>query len=84
MRKYGYRQKEITIKPAEEAKDLSHLHFEEGYIFPKETITALQGLCEILRGIRTRLLQEGYSIMEGKLISPEGKVVYERNKSKCQ
>ena len=78
MRKYGYKQKEIFIRPIEEERDISDLHFEEEFIFPQETIEALQGLCEILKGIRNRLTGEGYSIINGKLKSPEGEIIYER------
>lgn len=78
MQKPGHKEKLIIIKPKEANRDLSHLHFEEGYIFPRETIEALTGFCEILKGIRSRLLKEGYSIIEGKLVSSEGEVLYER------
>ncbi len=61
------KQKEIIIRPIDPNPDLSDLHFRPEFIFPDETIEALQGLGEILRGIRNRLIREGYTIKDGNI-----------------
>jgi hypothetical protein len=69
------------MTPAKRAGDSSSLKYENGQPLPKETIKGLQGLGDILRKIHNRLISEGYSIIEGKLYSPNGELLYERNQS---
>lgn len=47
---------------------------------PIKTIEKLRELGEVLRKIHTRLEREGYVIIENKLYSPTGELLYE-NKS---
>ncbi|MBP6025452.1 hypothetical protein [Ferruginibacter sp.] len=82
MQLHSYRQKIIAITPAKTAGDTLHFEYENGRPLPKETITGLQGLGDILQKIHNRLVSEGYSIIEGKLYSPDGVLLYERNQSK--
>lgn len=78
----SYKEKIIAIIPAKEVDDTSHFQYENDQPLPKETITGLHGLGDILRKIHNRLINEGYSIIEGKLYSPNGTLLYERNQSK--
>lgn len=39
----------------------------EGYVFSQETVDALSELGEVIRGIRKRLMSEGYEIKDGKI-----------------
>jgi|GEM_PF-5267589 len=70
------------MTPARTADEISHLKYEQGQPLPKETIKGLQDLGEILRKIHNRLISEGYSIIEGKLYSAKGELLYERNQPK--
>jgi hypothetical protein len=82
MQFHSYKEKIIAIAPAKTAGDTSHLEYENGQPLPKETITGLHGLGDILRKIHDRLVSEGYSIINGKLYSPNGSLLYERKQSK--
>jgi hypothetical protein len=42
-----------------------------------ETIQSFSQLTDVLRSIHHRLISEGYSILEGRLYSPEGELIYE-------
>ncbi len=65
--------------PLEPDRDISYLHYEEGYSFPNETYTGLASLCTILQGIQDRLIREGYSIIEGEVIPPQRVEHYEKS-----
>lgn len=52
----------------------------KGNHFNKETMDGFIQLGTILRKIHNRLLQEGYSIIDGRLIAPNGDVIYEPKK----
>lgn len=43
---------------------------------PSQTIKGLIGLGEILRKIHNRIISEGYVMKDGKLINPEGEIIY--------
>ena len=81
MQLKSYKEKIIIITPAKTAGDISHFKYEDGQPLPKETIKGLHGLGDILRKIHNRLINEGYSIIEGKLYSPSGELLYERKQS---
>lgn len=81
MQLNSYKEKIILISPVETTGDNSCLKYEHGQPLPKETIKGLQGLGEILGRVHNRLIAEGYSIMEGKLYSPKGELLYERNQT---
>jgi hypothetical protein len=70
--------KEIPCLLAEPSADLSHLTFDSRYFFAQETVDGLERLGVVLQEIRNRLLCEGYSIIDGKLYSSNGKLLYER------
>ena len=53
-----------------------------GRHFSDETINSLIRLGDVLRKIHDRLISEGYSIVDGNLISPDGKIVYDKSKHK--
>jgi hypothetical protein len=81
MQLKSYKEKVIIIKPAKTAGDISNIKYDDGQPLPKETMKGLQGLGEILRKIHNRLINEGYSIIDGKLYSPSGALLYERKQS---
>ena len=81
MQLHSYSKKIILITPAKTASDISHIKYEHGQPLPIQTIKGLQGLGEILRKVHNRLITEGYSIIEGKLYSPQGELLYERNQT---
>jgi hypothetical protein len=81
MQLNSYRKKIIIVTPARTAGDNSHFRYEQGQPLPKETIKGLHGLGEILRKVHNRLINEGYSIIEGKLYCPSGTLLYERNQT---
>ncbi len=65
----------MRIIPAEEiAIDSS------GYIFSQEIIDTLSELGSVFQKIHNRLISEGYSIIDDKLINAKGEVEYERPK----
>ena len=78
MQLHSYKEKIIAITPARESSDNLHFKYEDDQPLPLETIKGLQGLGDILRKIHDRLLNEEYSIIEGKLYSPNGALLYER------
>jgi hypothetical protein len=49
----------------------------DGCHFSQETIDSLIKLGTVLRPIYNRLISEGYSIIDGKLIAPDGSITYE-------
>lgn len=81
MQLKSYRERIIVMTPAKRAGDSSSLKYENGQPLPKETIKSLQGLGDILRKIHNRLISEGYSIIDGKLYSPNGELLYEKKQS---
>lgn len=54
------------------------LYYHGEFIFSDETVQSFEHLGNILRRIHARLISEGYSIIDGKLISPSGEIIYER------
>ncbi len=76
-RKYE-RNKILRSIPADMDDLASENDLPIGCHFSQETINGLIGLGEILRKIHIRLIREGYSIIDGKLISPIGETFYER------
>lgn len=79
MRLKSYKGKTIIISPVKTDYPSSYGNNEP---LPVETIKGLQGLGEILRRVHNRLITEGYCIIEGKLYSPQGELLYERNQTK--
>ena len=81
MQLKSYKEKIIAMTPLNTEGVNSYHEYKPGQLLPKETIKGLQGLGEILRKIHDRLINEGYSIIDGKLYSPKGELLYERNKT---
>lgn len=51
-----------------------------GNYFSQETIDSVSELGSVLQRIHNRLISQGYSIIDGKLINAKGEVEYERPK----
>ncbi len=73
------RSKILYCIPADE--DKAPQDIPEGCHFSQNTINSLIKLGAILRGIHSRLMKEGYSIIDGNLIAPDGTVVYESKRN---
>jgi len=71
------RNKILRCIPAEDELE-SIYEIQEGCNFSQETINGFVDLGEILQKIHDRLIGEGCSIIDGKLISPSGEILYER------
>lgn len=82
MKKDIQKQKPLCMIPIEPLNNDQEFRVPPGCQLPKETVNSLADLCEILKGIRHRLLSEGYAIIDGKFYSPQGKLVYERRNYK--
>lgn len=65
----------MTVLPPEEI-----ITDSLGYIFRQEVIDTVSELGSALQRIHNRLISEGYSIIDGKLINAKGEVEYERPK----
>jgi hypothetical protein len=81
-RKY-FRTKILRCIPADNDEPLPDV--PAGCYFSQETIDSLIKLGNVLRPIYNRLVSEGYSIIDGKLIAPDGSIKYEpkRRIQKC-
>jgi hypothetical protein len=81
-RKY-FRTKILRCIPAEDDEPISDI--PAGRHFSQETIDSLIKLGNVLRPIYNRLISEGYSIIDGRLIAPDGSIKYEpaRRIQKC-
>ena len=65
----------MSVLPTEEITTDS-----SGYIFRQEVIDTISELGSVFQQIQNRLISEGYSIIDGKLINSKGEVEYERPK----
>lgn len=63
--------------PTEDDEDFIN-DIPPGCHFSQDTLNGLIGLGQILRKIHNRLIGEGYSIIDGTLVSPSGETLYER------
>lgn len=71
------RNKILRCIPADTESE-SIYEIPEGCNFSQATINGFVELGEILQNIHDRLIGEGCSIIDGKLISPGGEILYER------
>lgn len=76
------RNKILYCTPADE--DTPQVDMPDGCYFSQETINSIITLGDILRKIHNRLIKEGYSIIDGRLIGPDGSIKYEPKRNKQQ
>ncbi len=52
-----YREEDVHIVPIQ----------PQSYVFDEMTIRDIRSLCEVLRRVQNRMLEEGYTIVDGKI-----------------
>lgn len=75
-----YKKQDLKISPINTLPPEEITTDSSGYIFSQDTIDSISELGSVFQKIHSRLMSEGYSIIDGKLINAKGEVEYERPK----
>ncbi len=78
--KRHYKYAQLKISPMRELPVEEIKNDPSGNTFQQEVIDTISELGSVFQQIHNRLISEGYSIIDGKLINSKGEVEYERPK----